>query len=328
VTQTRRAFLATLATGVLGAATGQRIGLAARPPQRRLARVGVQLYTIRTEMQRDLPATLARVAGIGYKDVEFAGYFNRPAAEVRELLATNGLASPSTHVGFEALQGDAGKRMLDDAKAIGHEYVTVPSPPRGPRATPDDWRRIAESFNRAAADAKAAGLRFAYHNHDAELRPVGGTPPLDVLLANTDPALVDFEMDVYWVVRGGGDPFAYFARFPNRFTMIHAKDAAGENQAMVDVGAGAIDWKRILSEGARAGVKHVFVEHDRPADAFASIGNSYRYLSNSNDLCSTSPSSAPAPAAGWQPTSSRRRARTSSCSRRDRPGTLRGATRR
>lgn len=288
--QKRRTFLTTIGTLALGAAAGQRVafGAPSRPgtgpaltpnAQRRLARTGVQLYTIRSEMTRDLPGTLARVAEIGYKDVEFAGYFNRSPAEIRDLLARNGLGSPSTHIGFGPLSGDARQRTLDEAKAIGHEYVTVPSPPSGPRATLDDWKRIADSFNTAAAAAQSAGLRFAYHNHDAELRPIGGITPLIVLLANTDPALVDFEMDVYWVVRGGGDPFAYFSAFPNRFTMIHAKDAAGAEQTMVDVGAGSIDWKRILAEGTKAGVKHVFVEHDRPTDPLGSIRNSYRYLS-------------------------------------------------
>jgi sugar phosphate isomerase/epimerase len=263
----------------LGAVAGQRIARAAQP-QRRLGRVGIQLYTIRSEMQRDLPGTLARVAAIGYKDVEFAGYFNRSPAEIRELLIGNGLASPSTHVAFDMLVGEARRTTLDDAKTIGHAYVTVPSPPRAPRATVDDWKRIAESFNTAGAAAKAAGLRFAYHNHDAELRPIAGTAPLDILLTNTDPALVEYEMDVYWVVRGGGDPFDYFSRFPSRFTMIHAKDAAGPERAMVDVGSGSIEWKRILADGTKAGVKHVFVEHDRPADGFASIRNSYRHLAS------------------------------------------------
>src|SRR5688572_17185376 len=118
----------------LGAVTGHRIALGARP-QRRLGRVGLQLYTIRSDMQRDLPGTLERVAGIGYKDVEFAGYFNRPPAEIRALLSRHGLASPSTHLAFETLAGDARQKTLDDAKAIGHHYVTVPSPPRAPRAT-------------------------------------------------------------------------------------------------------------------------------------------------------------------------------------------------
>ena len=279
VTIQRRTFLATLGTLALGAATRQRVALGAPLRQRKLGRVGLQLYTIRSETARDLPGTLARVAQIGYKDVEFAGYFNRTPTEIRDLLAQNGLGSPSTHLGFNTLAPAARQKTLDDAKAIGHQYITIPSPPSGPRATLDDWKRIADSFNEAAAAAKAAGLRFAYHNHDAEIRPVGGTAPLVVLLRNTDPALVEFEMDVYWVVRGGGDPIALFAEFPNRFTMIHAKDALGAEQTMVDVGGGNIDWKRILAEGTKAGVKHVFVEHDRPADPLASIRNSYQYLS-------------------------------------------------
>ena len=122
-------------------------------------------------------------------------------------------------------------------------------------------------------------MRLAYHNHDFEIRPVNGTRPLDTLLSGTDPSLVDFEMDLYWVVFGGGQPLDFFNRYPGRFKMVHVKDSAGPpDNKMVDVGKGTINFPAIFAESAKAGIQHYFVEHDQPADAIATITNSASYL--------------------------------------------------
>ena len=283
--QNRRSFLATLGVAALGCATGGAPAAAAAfgagaPGTRKLDRIGLQLYTVRDAAAKDLPGTLARIAQIGYRDVEFAGYHGRSAQEIRDLLARNGLRAPSSHIPVAELNGDRWKKTLDDAKTIGHEYLTIPWLGDAQRGSIEDWKRTASLFNTRAFDAKGAGLKFAYHNHDFEFRTLGGVVPMDVLIAETDPTLVSFEMDLYWVVRAGRDPIEYLSRFPNRFSMFHAKDSAGPPEhRMVEVGAGTIDFKRILAEGQRIGVRHVFVEHDNPADAFASITSSYRYLS-------------------------------------------------
>lgn len=246
-----------------------------------MERVGIQLYSVRQEMQRDLPATLARLAEIGYREVEFAGYFGRTPADVRLLLERYRLSAPSAHLPYELLR-TGWDRALDDALAAGHGYVTIPWTPVEQRRTLDGWRRVAEEFNRAAERARGRGLRFAYHNHDFEFVRVGDVVPFDVLLAATDPALVSFEMDVYWVTRAGGDPLAYIRQHPTRFTMLHVKDSAGPpNHAMVDVGAGTIDFAAILRLDAeqRHAVQHVFVEHDQPADPMAFAKKSFDYLS-------------------------------------------------
>jgi sugar phosphate isomerase/epimerase len=138
---------------------------------------------------------------------------------------------------------------------------------------------MAQRFNRVAAMARAAGVRFAFHNHNAEFRKIGDAVPLDILLKETDPALVDFQMDLYWVVNAGADPLDYLARFPGRFRMVHVKDSMGPpNHRMADVGAGTIDFKKIFAQSAKAGVEHYFVEHDDPADPLASAAASYKYL--------------------------------------------------
>lgn len=283
---TRRSFLATVgafagAVACQKAGTAQAGGTAAATSRRRLERVGIQLYSVRDEMKRDFPGTLARLSAIGYREVEFAGYFGRSPADVRQILSTNRLAAPSTHMPLEVVR-TGWDRALDDAAAIGHQYVTVPWLAEDLRKTADSWRRVAGEFNRAGERARSRGLRFAYHNHEFEFKPTDGLVPFDILLAETDPALVSFEMDVYWVTFGGADPRAYFRKHPTRFSMLHIKDSAGPpNNAQVDVGAGTIDFPAILRLDAAQtqAVKHVFVEHDQPADPWAFAKKSYDYLS-------------------------------------------------
>jgi sugar phosphate isomerase/epimerase len=278
VTQTRRNFLATLGVAALGVVSRDADAAdTILAPRRKIERVGLQLYTVRDLMKADMPGTLARVAAIGYKEVEFAGYFGRTPREVHELLERNHLSSPSSHVPLDSLQN--WQKTLDDAKVVGHKWVTIPFIPEAKRGTLDGWKSFAAQFNSAAAQARKSGLRFAYHNHDFELKPIDGVKPYDILLSETDPKLVDFEMDLYWVKFAGGDPLDYFNRFPHRFPMVHVKDSAGPpDNKMVDVGQGKIDFRAIFAQSGKAGIKHYIVEHDQPADPIATITNSYNYL--------------------------------------------------
>ncbi|PYO51226.1 MAG: sugar phosphate isomerase/epimerase [Gemmatimonadetes bacterium] len=279
--QTRRSFLATIGVGALGLAGINAVPAScsgAAPGTRKLKKVGLQLYTVRDLMKDDMPGTLAKVAAAGYQEVEFAGYYGRTPAQIRQLLQQNGLTSPSSHLPIDAFEKNAAA-TLADAKAIGNEWATLPWIPEERRKTADDWKHIATLLNGFGAQAKSQGLRFAYHNHDFELRPIGGTRPLDILLSETDPSLVDFEMDLYWVVFGGGDPLDFFNRYPGRFQMVHVKDSAGPpDNKMVDVGSGKIDFRTIFAQSDKAGIKHYFVEHDQPANPIATITNSANYL--------------------------------------------------
>jgi sugar phosphate isomerase/epimerase len=245
---------------------------------RKLKKIGLQLYSVRDMMKADLPGTLRKVAAVGYKEVEFAGYFGRTPAQIKELLKKNGLTSPSTHIPIETLEKDS-VRAFADAKAIGHDWVTVPWIPEERRKTADSWKQITTLLNQLGPQAKAAGLRLAYHNHDFEFKTVDGIKPYDMMLSQTDPSLVDFEMDLYWVTFAGNDPLDYFNRFPKRFALVHVKDSAGgPDNKMVDVGKGKIDFRAIFAQSDKAGIKHYFVEHDQPADPMATLRNSYKYL--------------------------------------------------
>ena len=274
-TTDRRSFLQTFGGIVIGACMPN--ALRTTHDARRLDKVGLQLYTVRDQMKADFEGTLARVAEIGYKEVEFAGYFNHSPADVRAILDRHGLSAPSTHVGD--ISPDAWKASLDAAHAIGHEYIVVPWIPQEKRMTLDGWKQVAAEFNRAAQAAHDAGVQFAYHNHDFEFPKMEGQVPYDILLQTTDPKLVQLEIDLYWITKAGQDPLTYFARWPGRVPLVHVKDSAGAPEhKMADVGQGKIDWKRIFAKQDQAGIKHFFVEHDQPPQPFQDIAASYNYL--------------------------------------------------
>jgi sugar phosphate isomerase/epimerase len=247
-----------------------------RQLRERLPKLGLQLYSVRDLMERNLGRTLEKVAAIGYGEVEFAGFFGQSPARIRKLLDSYGLQAPSGHVSLTELTQDA-ERSFDAAAAVGHRYVIVPSLDPEDRRTLDDFRRVAESLNRAGQAARSRGLRVGYHNHDFELAPIAGALPYDLLLSETDPELVCFEMDFFWITRGGADPAAYFERYPGRFHLCHIKDMDRRGE-MVDVGAGRIDFRRILHQRKAAGLRHFYVEHDQPRDPLAFARNSYDFL--------------------------------------------------
>lgn len=229
-------------------------------------------------MAKDFDGTLGRVAKIGYQEVEFAGYFGRTPAQVKESLWQAGLAAPSTHVDYDTVKTNW-SGALAVARGAGIRYVVVAWIDEGDRKTIDDWKRVGDRLNSAARSAESEGLRLAYHNHSYEFVPLEGQVPYDVLLASTDPSLVKLEMDLYWITVGGKNPLDYFARWPGRFPLVHLKDSMGPpKNTMANVGAGTIDWKAILAKHKEAGIEHYYVEHDEPTDAFASIAASYEYL--------------------------------------------------
>ena len=278
--QTRRTFLATIGAAAFTAAcghSGAAAAVSAAPVgRRRIKAVGIQLYTLRRLAAADLAGTLNQLSKIGYKEIELDGFYNHPATEVRDLLRANGLTAPSTHIGLNVIQ-DTPAKLFEESHIVGHEWIAVPSL-SGRRQTVDDWKRTADQFNKAAAQVKAAGFRFAFHNHNAEFRKIDGQTPLEILISGTDPSLVSFEMDIYWVVNGGGDPVGLLDKYPERFKLLHVKDSMGPpDQKIADVGAGVIDFKTIFAHATHA--EHYFVERDDAKDPVASAAASYTTLS-------------------------------------------------
>jgi sugar phosphate isomerase/epimerase len=273
----RRTFIGS----VTAAGLMSRFGWAAS--EHRLEKIGVQLYTVRNDLKKDFEGTLAKVAKVGYKEVEFAGYLadlhnlNPAPKRVREILDADGLAAPSAHVPYSTLSAENWPKVLEASKVLGHSYIVNPSVDREVLKQSDGWKRAAETFNRVGEESQKAGIQFAYHNHVEEFKAVDGRLPYDILLSEADPKLVKMEMDLGWAHEAGVDPIAYFEKYPGRFPLVHVKDF-DKNGMMTEVGSGVVDWKSIFAKSDVAGIKHYFVEHDEPMLPFISIQKSYEYL--------------------------------------------------
>jgi len=315
--QDRRTFIKSVAASgaafaVLGCATSGSTNPAPVPANRTAAgipaglgnRIGVQLYSVRDRMEKDFTGTLEGVAKIGFKEVEFAGYYNQSPEAVRATLDRLGLRAPSSHIMLADITKDI-PGQIKAAKTIGLEYITVPAlfQPLMGKVTPDFWPKTAAEFNRVGKALKAEGLGFAYHNHSFEFEKLpDGRTGYDVLLAETDPAVVQFELDLLWATVAGQDPVAMFQKHPGRYVMWHVKDVKGVDAAraiatstegstmqrlqkiggsLAAVGTGDIDFRRIFAAASTAGMRHFFVENDsapQTPSSLADIETSYRNL--------------------------------------------------
>jgi sugar phosphate isomerase/epimerase len=258
--------------------------------------VGLQLYTLGDGLKADLDGQLGQVSKIGYRTVEIAGYLGRTPQELRAAFDRAGLTCPSSHVQAKPTGTDPSladlDRLIADAHVIGIQHIVLPmfpipdhidmkpKPGEDRRAvtarlaaqvTVEDWKSTADLLNAKGKALKAAGLTMGYHNHNVEFAPVGGSNGLDILLKDTDPALVQFEMDVGWVVAAGHDPFALLKAHPGRFRQMHVKDVKATTkpnfafqQDPTEIGSGIIDWKRLLPAAYAHGVRGFFVEQEPP----------------------------------------------------------------
>ncbi len=283
----RRRFLR---DGALGLTT---LALATPRPRQTFADplglpIGLQLYTVRKEAEKDFDGTLAKVAAIGYKEVELPGFFHKKPSQIRDSLKARGLNCPSAHYETPQLRSGLDQRIAD-AKELGLSYMICAFLQPRERKSLDDYRHVADFFNQVGERIHSAGLQFAYHCHNFEFTTYDGVVAFDELLRRADPKLVEIELDCYWVSRAGKDPVAYFKQYPGRFPLLHIKDMKPGHapttdlmkgaDAFTEVGRGSIDWKRIFEAAAEGGVKHYFVEQDiceHPPLESARI--SYEYL--------------------------------------------------
>jgi sugar phosphate isomerase/epimerase len=280
---TRRRFLSLAAGGCAATVLSRRAWSASQP-----IATGIQLYTVGADLQKDPAGTLKRLAQIGYTEVELADLGKLSSAQFRDLLKDAALRAPSAHLMFG--MADTNK-LLDDAKTLGVEYVVSsvllahpPQPGDGIQGflkainamTADDFKQAAAMANDIGKKARAAGLQYAYHNHNFEFRDLGGgRTGYDIILSETDPTLVKFEADCGWMRVAGADPVAFLTRYPDRIAMLHIKDfknvtkpvtslMAPDGPEPTELGRGSIDLKPIVEAGLKAGVKHMFVEQEPP----------------------------------------------------------------
>ncbi|WP_084628258.1 sugar phosphate isomerase/epimerase family protein [Amycolatopsis nigrescens] len=273
----RRGFLR-LAAGVagvtaLGVPSAGAEGLHAVPP----GHLGIQLYTVRNLMAADPQGTLDALGAIGYATVGVSGLYGHTPQAFRAMLDRAGLRAVLTHLSLDAIRGDW-QRELANARVLGVRYVVVPSLPSSLQ-NPAGYRQVAGEFSAAGAAARREGLRFLYHNHGFDFKIVDGLPLYDILVRETDPRFVNFELDLYWAVDGGQDPVRYFAEYPGRFPVFHVKDRAVDG-SFEDVGYGTIDFRRIFRLHEQSGIREYVVEHDQPADPLLSASRSHHYLRN------------------------------------------------
>jgi sugar phosphate isomerase/epimerase len=275
--------------------------------------LGIQLYTVGSDMAKDFDGTLAAISKIGYKTVEMAGLLGHTPAQWRQALDRVQLQCPSTHISARPYRTDPSLNddlsvLAADAHTIGIGTIVCPSfyiPDRfslepmpgesggkmlvrlAAAITVDDWKWNADFLNKKGAAFKQLGIKFAYHNHNFEFAPIGGSTGMDLLLEGTDPALVSFEMDAGWVVAAGVDPSALLAHYPHRFTAMHVKDVKAGSKANFilqqdpsEVGQGVIAWKTLLSRAYDSNVRQFYVEQEPPftKPPLESAAISFQYL--------------------------------------------------
>lgn len=233
--------------------------------------IGLQLYTVRNLMAEGVEKTLHLVSTAGYTQVELAGHYDKPAAELRRMLDREGLSAPSTHIPLDNLN-ESFDRVLADAIELGNRYVVLPNLREHQRTSIDDYKRLADKMNLWAEACQKSGLQFAYHNHDYEFRLLDREVPYDILLNRTDPSAVLLQLDLYWATKAGKDPVKMFAEFPGRFPLWHVKDMATDG-SIADVGAGVIDFRRIFAATELAGLRYSFIEHDNTTNPQSTIHN-------------------------------------------------------
>lgn len=253
--------------------------------------IGLQLYTVRDKIKLDLKSTLEKVTKIGYNSAEAAGYsvdegtfYGMTPKAFAEFLNGLGMPLTSSHTTFEL---DTAEKVIADAASTGAKYIIYPFLADKFRTNLDGWKATAEKFNKMGEIAKKNGIQFGYHNHAFEFEKMEGQIPYDLLLSQTDPSLVTFEMDLYWVTKGGYNPVDYFKKYPGRFQLWHVKDMTKtDDMFYAPVGSGRIDFSGIFADKKTAGMKYFFVEQDsfKDIDAYESIEMSYKYLNQAKFL--------------------------------------------
>ena len=278
---TRRGFLRMAGGGAAAGTLSRNVWAAGQAVP-----AGIQLYTVGTDLEKDPAGTLKKLRQIGFVEVETSPMMKQTPAEFHELARAAGLRVPSAHLmfGFKATEP-----LLEDGKTLGVEYVvsTVLLPGAPPAASEavfhslntlgaEDFHKVAARANEIGQQAKAAGLKYAYHNHNFEFRDLGGGETgYAILLRETDPAVVHFEADTGWMRVAGADPVALLTKHPERFAMLHVKDfksltkpvtelMAADAPTPTEVGRGEVDVRAIVAAGRKAGVRHIFVEQEPP----------------------------------------------------------------
>lgn len=287
---------------------------------KQLTNIGIQLFSLPKLLENDFLGAIKMLQGMGYTELELygpytfsepsakkswqaitpalgfsgSGYYGRSIQDIKNILADHGMTTPSAHTDLDTLINGMG-RLAEAAHILGHQYVTLPAIPDDKRTSLDDYKRIADTFNKIGKNAKKEGIKFAYHNHGYGIKPVAdGTIPLELIIDNTDPSLVFLEMDIFWTTAGGANPMTWLKKYPNRYHLLHLKDMkpiktfAGDGgdasqwielfPYMATTGDGDLGVSEIVKTGLETGVKHFIVEQDMVAQPEIALKNSIDFL--------------------------------------------------
>jgi sugar phosphate isomerase/epimerase len=286
-----------------------------------LQNIGIQLFSLPKLLESDFAKAIKILSIIGYREIEMfgpfpfsteaakrrwsqvtpalgfsgSGYFGYSADEVKDIFSQNNMRVPAVHTDYETLQTNM-EGLAKASSTLGFEYVVLPAIPEEKRKTLDDYKRVADDFNKIGESARKHNLKFAYHNHGYGFKELEGKIPVDMLLDLTDPKNVFLEMDIYWTVAGGVDPVNYLKKYKSRYHLMHVKDMkekktfSGDGGTsdqwiemfpyMTTAGSGALDLKKIVAEAQSSGVKHFFVEQDLVANPEVALRKSFDYLNS------------------------------------------------
>jgi len=240
--------------------------------------MGVQVYSVRDALKEDFAGSMKKLADIGYQYIEAYGLgvdgqiFDMSPEEYSRIVTDTGMKIVSTHCTY--FQAGEGERLRDAALTAGIPHVIIPSLSAEDRK---DYHKVAENLNKLGEIFNDSGLLLGYHNHDAEFKKQGDEVALEILLNETQPDLVSFQLDLYWVVKGGADPVALIEKYPGRFCSFHVKDAA-EDLEQTTVGTGIVDFESVFNIKGKAGITYYFVEDERTDDPFGNLEAAFNYL--------------------------------------------------
>ena len=235
------------------------------------AQISLQLYTVREETARDMPATLRRISEIGYPAVEFAGFGGLSAGDLRNILDDLGLRASGAHVPYDSWETDP-EAVITNMHILDCAHAILPIAPPEQRGDESTVASLAGSLNRWGELCRKEAVTFSYHNHDFEFAPLSGTTMWDILVRETDPELVYFELDLYWVCYGGADPESLLYDLGDRIPLVHLKDmASGEQRSDLPVGEGTMPWNTLLEAAEAAGVHWYVAEQDNPRNALEDV---------------------------------------------------------
>ena len=271
----RKSFIKNISLFTLGLPLINKKGIdflerSSKENSRKISSIGIQLYMVKEAMEKDAPGTLKSLGRMGYKQLESYGgnkgmFWGMSNKQFKTLAADNGLSLVSSHYNEEP-QGF--EKQVEQAAAIGLKYLICPW--KGPQPSIENFKRFADEFNTNGEICKKHGLRFAYHPHDYPYKKIDGQLPIDVLLANTDKELVDFEMDFYYTITEGQDPENYLKKYSHRFKLGHLRDVLkirlpvnSTEESATDLGEGVVNYSQLLTTAIDNGMKYFFVEQSR-----------------------------------------------------------------